>query len=467
MKMDPFIEAEEAAGHSVKRCCELFEVSRAAYYQRRTACPRPRELSDAELTEQIRRGARRVQGHLRVAAGDQGSCARQGVACGRRRVRRLMRHAGLEGRAKKRWRTTTIPDPDVERAQDLIQRDFGPCTEIDRRYVGDITYIATWEGWAYLATVIDLASRKVVGWALADHMRTELVIDALESAFTTRRPPPGAIFHSDRGCQYTSIDYADLARANGVVLSVGRTGQCWDNAVAESFFATIKRELIDTRAWPTRAGLRAAIFDYIEGWYNTRRLHSSLGYLSPAEYEATIHHHADRSGGMINTPKLSVEPGQAQPARSNEERTLMDHNTPHTPHNPRRWRALALLMASGIAATSWATPAHAARGDGKIQLFDLNWGHDKLYGGSGNDLVRRGRRHRPPARGQRPRHTPRLRRPRPALRPLGEQRPAVGRRRARLPPVHRHAGVPGRRHRARLDRRGRVRQRPQRHPQLV
>jgi transposase InsO family protein len=123
-------------------------------------------------------------------------------------------------------------------------------------------------------------------------MRTELVIDALEMAFTTRRPPPGAVFHSDRGCQYTSGDYARLARTNGVELSVGMTGQCWDNAVAESFFATIKRELIDTRTWPTRAGLRAAIFDYIEGWYNTRRLHSSLGYLSPTEYEATIHHHA-------------------------------------------------------------------------------------------------------------------------------------------------------------------------------
>lgn len=291
MKMDPFIEAEEAAGHSVKRCCELFEVSRAAYYQRRTAEPSARELSDAELTEQIGEvhaesngtyGSPRVTKELR----------KRGVACGRRRVRRLMRLAGLEARAKKRWRTTTIPDPDAERAKDLIQRHFGPCTEIDRRYVGDITYISTWEGWAYLATVIDLASRKVVGWALAEHMRTDLVIEALEMAFTGRRPPPGAIFHSDRGCQYTSIDYGDFARANGVVLSVGMAGQCWDNAVAESFFATIKRELIDTRAWRTRAGLRSAIFDYIEGWYNTRRLHSSLSYLSPAEYEATIHHHA-------------------------------------------------------------------------------------------------------------------------------------------------------------------------------
>jgi transposase InsO family protein len=290
--MDPFIEAEEASGHSVKRCCELFEVSRAAYYQRRRDEPSPRDVADAELTAKIREihhesdgtyGSPRVSEELR----------HRGEAVGRRRVRRLMGQAGLEGRAKKRWRTTTIPDPDVERAKDLIQRHFGPCTEIDRRYVGDITYIATWEGWAYLATVIDLASRKVVGWALADHMRTELIIDALDAAFTTRQPPSGAIFHSDRGCQYTSIDYGNVARGHGVVLSVGRTGQCWDNAVAESFFATIKRELIDTRAWPTRTGLRAAIFDWIEGWYNTRRLHSSLGYLSPAHYEATIHQHAD------------------------------------------------------------------------------------------------------------------------------------------------------------------------------
>jgi transposase InsO family protein len=155
--------------------------------------------------------------------------------------------------------------------------------------VGDITYIATWEGWACLATVIDLASRRVVGWALADHIRTELVVEALDVAFSRRRPGEGVIFHSDRGCQYTSAEYGQFARDHGVVLSVGHKGECWDNAVAESFFATIKRELIDTRTWPTRAGLRAAIFDYIEGWHNTRGLHSSLGYRSPAAYQATIH----------------------------------------------------------------------------------------------------------------------------------------------------------------------------------
>lgn len=292
MKVHPFIEAEEAQGHSVKRCCELLEVSRAAYYQRRTGQPCQRQLSDAALTAKIRQihaeskgtyGSPRVHKELN----------KRGEPCGRRRVRRLMRAEGLEGRAKKRWRKTTVADPEFERAKDLIQREFGPCQELDARYVGDITYIATWQGWAYLATVIDLASRRVVGWALADHMRTELVTDALAMALATRKPQPGAVFHSDRGCQYTSSDYHQLARDHGMALSVGRAGECWDNAVAESFFATIKRELIDTRAWPTRAGLRAALFDWIEGWYNTRRLHSSLDYRSPAEYEAAIHQ-ADR-----------------------------------------------------------------------------------------------------------------------------------------------------------------------------
>jgi transposase InsO family protein len=290
--MDPFIEAEQAFGHSINRCCELFEVSRAAYYQRRNAVPSTRDVTDADLKGKIREihaesdgtyGSPRVHHEL----------LNRGVICGRRRVRRLMREEGLEGKCKKRWRKTTIPDPAVEAAKDLIQRHFGPCTEINCRYVGDITYIPTWEGWAYLATVIDLGSRKVVGWAVADHMRTELVIDALNMAFSTRRPPTGAIFHSDRGCQYTSGDYRTFARDHGFRLSVSRKGECWDNAVAESFFATIKRELIDRRPWPTLALLREALFDYIEGWYNTRRLHSSLGYLSPAQYEATIHHQAN------------------------------------------------------------------------------------------------------------------------------------------------------------------------------
>jgi putative transposase len=290
VKAHPFIEAEKAAGHGVARACRLLEVSRAAYYQRRTGVPSPRAAADAVLSA-------RITGIHKESDGTYGSprvhqiLRRDGAGCGKRRVARLMRAAGLEGRRKKRWRTTTIADPAAERARDLIQRDFAPSTGMDRRYAGDITYVATWQGWAYLATVIDLSSRRVVGWALADHMRTGLVEDALSMAFARRRPAPGVIFHSDRGCQYTSKDFAALARANGVILSVSRKGECWDNAVAESFFATIKRELINDRAWPTRAGLHRAVFNYIEGWYNTRRLHSALGYLSPAEYES-IHHSA-------------------------------------------------------------------------------------------------------------------------------------------------------------------------------
>jgi putative transposase len=224
MKLDPFIEAEKIAGHSVTKTCGLFQVSRSTFYQRNTGIPSARQVGDAELTEQIEAihneskgtyGAPRIHKEL----------GHRQVTCGKRRVTRLMRIAGLEGRCKKRWRKTTLADPEAEAARDLIQRHFGPTDELDRRYVGDITYINTGEGWAYLATVIDLASRKVVGWALADHMRTQLVEDALSMAFANRAPDEGVVFHSDRGCQYTSKDFADLARANGVVLSVGRKGE--------------------------------------------------------------------------------------------------------------------------------------------------------------------------------------------------------------------------------------------------
>ncbi len=292
MKAQSFIGAEQAAGHGVARACRLLEVSRAACYQRRHATPSPRAVADAAITARITSIHAESQGTYGSPRVHQ-ALRRQDTRCGKRRVARLMRAAGLEGRRKKRWRATTIADPAAERARGLIQHDFAPRPGTGRRYAGDITYIMTWQGWTYLATVIDLSSRRVVGWALADHMRTSLVEDALAMAFTQRRPADGVIFHSDRGAQYTSKGYAALASANGVILSVSRKGECWDNAVAESFFATIKRELINDRAWPTRAGLHRAIFGYIEGWYNTRRLHSALGYLSPAEYESA-HHNAAR-----------------------------------------------------------------------------------------------------------------------------------------------------------------------------
>jgi transposase InsO family protein len=286
----PFIEAENAGSNgNVTRACALLKVSRAAYYTQRNAGPSQRTQDDASLTEhivQIHDESAGTYGAPRIHA----DLAARGHRHSRKRVARLMRQAGLAGRTPKRWRTTTVADPAAPARPDLITRGFS-ChpAETNTRWCGDITYIPTWEGWLYLATVIDLASRRVVGWATADHLRTDLVDAALRNALTQRRPAVGVIFHSDRGCQYTSAQFARTATDAGVRLSVGRKGQCWDNAVAESFFATIKTELLNRQPWPTKTAAHQAIFSYIEGWYNTRRRHSSLGYLSPAAYEATTH----------------------------------------------------------------------------------------------------------------------------------------------------------------------------------
>ncbi|RPE33838.1 IS3 family transposase [Kitasatospora cineracea] len=288
MTVHPFIEAEKQAGRNVKRACELLKVSRAAFYARRNGQPGARAVRDTELTlkiTEIHADSRGSYGVPRVHA----QLQQRGDRCGRRRVARLMRQAGIEGRHRRRRHRTTIPDPNAATRPDLVLRDFRPNpTALDARWCGDITYIPTEEGWLYLATVIDIASRRVVGWATADHLRTELVADALRAACRTRRPTGPVIFHSDRGCQYTSREFAYLAEEFGFRLSVGRTGQCWDNALAESFFATLKRELIGDGRWPSRTAARSAIFEWIEGWYNIRRLHSSLGYRSPAEYESAL-----------------------------------------------------------------------------------------------------------------------------------------------------------------------------------
>jgi transposase InsO family protein len=281
----PFIEAEQAGEHNVKRACALLQVSRSAYYQHARGERSTRARVDEELTEQIRAvhaasngtyGAPRIHAEL----------AEAGRRHGRKRIARRMRAAGIRGKSPRRWQTTTVPDPAAAKRPDLIGRDFAvDPAAVNTRWCGDITYINTWEGWLYLATVIDLASRRVVGWAVAEHLKTDLVDAALADALRRRRPTDGLVFHSDRGCQYTSAQHARLAARHGVRLSVGRRGQCWDNAVAESFFATLKTELIHRQAWPTRTAVRQAIFEYIEGWYNTRRRHSSLGYRSPASYE--------------------------------------------------------------------------------------------------------------------------------------------------------------------------------------
>lgn len=286
MKLYPFIEAEKAEQRNVKLACATLEVSRTAFYDWARHEPSNHDRVDAALLEKIksvhavskkRYGAPRVFHQLR----------QQGDRHGKKRVARLMREHGIYGCTPRRFKKTTLPGPEMAAAIDLIKRSFGAGTiEINRAWCGDITYVRTWEGWLYVATVIDIASRRVVGWAMADHMRTELVADALRMALAQRRPDAGLIFHSDRGCQYTSDDFGTLIDQHGILQSLSRPGQCWDNAVAESFFATLKLELIYRHAWPTRAAARRAIFEFIEVFYNQQRLHSSIGYQSPAVYEA-------------------------------------------------------------------------------------------------------------------------------------------------------------------------------------
>jgi transposase InsO family protein len=286
MKLYPFIEAEEVEQRNVSAACRLLEVSRSAYNCWSAHMPCSRELSDAELGEritQIHTASRRTYGAPRIHA----ELHDEGITCGRKRVARIMRRKGLVGVSPRRYKTTTIADPGADPVVDLVKRAFGPDTvELDTLYAGDITYIRTWEGWLYLATVIDVGSRRVVGWSMADHMRAELICDALGMAIEHRRPGAGLIFHSDRGCQYTSGEFASLCDSNGIVQSMSRPGNAWDNAVAESFFASLKNELVYRGVWATRAEARRAVFEYIEVFFNRRRRHSSLGYLSPASYEA-------------------------------------------------------------------------------------------------------------------------------------------------------------------------------------
>lgn len=263
--------------------CDRLGVVRQGYYRWLAAGESERERADTELTEQIREihaelrgdpGVRRVWAELVV----------RGFRVARKRVWRLMKAAGLRGRHPRAWKKTTTAGRRPVDAPDLVEQDF-TADQPDRVWCGDITYVRTVEGWVYTATVIDLHSRKVVGYAVADHLRTSLVIEALAAALLTRKPAAGVIFHSDRGCQYTSGEFADFCALNGVRRSMGRRATCYDNAVSESFFATYKKELIHTRPWRDLAEIRQHTFLWIEGYYNRRRRHSSLGYLTPIEYE--------------------------------------------------------------------------------------------------------------------------------------------------------------------------------------
>jgi putative transposase len=207
-----------------------------------------------------------------------------GIRVSRKRVERLMRQAGISGLVPKKRGRTTIRVPGVRVADDLVKRDFRPAGP-NVLWVADITYLRSWEGWVYLAAIQDAFSRRIVGWSMAEHMRADLVVDALQMALARRQPEAGLIHHSDQGSQYVSLVFGQRARDGGIAVSMGSRGDCFDNAVAESFFATLKKELVRRRSWPARRELQSAVFDYIEAFYNRERRHSTLGYLSPREFE--------------------------------------------------------------------------------------------------------------------------------------------------------------------------------------
>jgi putative transposase len=277
-----FIHAARATSPIVV-LCRVVRVARSAYYAWARRGVSARAQADEALSAQIAAAharSRRTSGAPRVHAEPRAP----GVRCARTRVARLLRAAGLVGGHRRRRTRTTVAEPTHAPAPNLVARDFRASAP-DRPWLGAITSVATQEGWLYLAVLLDAHSRRVVGWAMADRLRAELAAAALAMALRARRPPPGLVQHTDRGSQYTAAaDRARLADRESTV-SMSRAGECLDHAVAERFFATLKAELVDTRTWPTRAAARTAIFEWIAGWSNRQRRHSTLGYLTPVAHE--------------------------------------------------------------------------------------------------------------------------------------------------------------------------------------
>ena len=282
MSIFRFIDAEKA-DYPVTALCRMLGVSKSGYYAWRSRPPSERRRRDAVLIEKIRQihsRSRETYGYPRVHA----ELRSLGVKCGRRRIARLMRAEGLWGCVRGKKRRTTRRDPRAAPAPDLLRGDF-VAGQPNRVWLADITYIPTREGFLYFAFILDTHSRRIVGWSMDSHMRTELVVDALEMAVWRRKPSAGLVHHSDRGVQYTAISFGKRLEEVGIVPSMGRTGTALDNAMAESFIATLKTELVHRRRFPDREVARSAIFEYLEGFYNRRRLHSALSYQSPMSYE--------------------------------------------------------------------------------------------------------------------------------------------------------------------------------------
>lgn len=266
--------------------CRLLKASKAGYYAWRDRAPSQRAKQDQQLTTRIKiihRQSRETYGSPRIHA----QLQHDGVHVGRKRVARLMRKDGVVVRIRRRFRVTTTSKHKHPIAPNLLARRFAPddATAIDRVYASDITYIDTMEGWLYLAVILDLRSRRVVGWSMSQSLEESIVLDALRMALLRRQPGRGVLHHSDRGSQYAGAAFQQLLKDHGMTCSMSRKGDCWDNAVVESFNATIKTELIHRKKWQTREEARAAIYNWIESWYNRKRLHSTLGYRSPDDFE--------------------------------------------------------------------------------------------------------------------------------------------------------------------------------------
>jgi putative transposase len=302
--------------------CRLLKVSKSGFYawMRRPMSAHARV--DVRLTAVIRAihgyskgtyGAPRV--HAELVLG-------QGMHVARKRVARLMRAAGLQGVQKRRFVRTTVSDPSERWAPDLVDREF-TVRRPNKLWVADLTYVATWAGFLYVAVVIDVFSRKVIGWAMAPHLRTELVLSALEMAYNQRAPCPKVIFHSDHGTQYTSIAFGQRCEELGVRPSMGSVGDAYDNALAESFFASLECEVLDRNHFKTREEARTAVFSWIEGWYNPHRRHSSLGYLSPKQFE-------QECGAQLESRSAEPLPHLRQTARHKRPMRKWKSKTTHS-----------------------------------------------------------------------------------------------------------------------------------------
>jgi putative transposase len=278
----------EHRGHyPVRLMCEVLDVSPAGYYAWGKRPASKRSERQMKLNEQIREAhedSRRTYGSPRVTA----ELKDRGVSVCENTVAKLMKREGLKAKTKRRFvPRTTDANHSNPIAPNRLERDFTAAAP-DRKWTGDITYVATDEGWLYLAVVMDLYSRRIVGWAMRDHLKSELVSEALEMALQMRRPCAGLLHHSDRGVQYACSDYQLLLKENGITGSMSRSGNCYDNAVSESFFGTLKTELVHNEHYATHEQARRSIFEYIEVFYNRQRRHSSLGYLSPEAFEAKL-----------------------------------------------------------------------------------------------------------------------------------------------------------------------------------